>query len=195
MIEELVKQVALLQRQVDGLIKPEVPLGLSLISELTSVSSSMSFTSIPSGFRHLLIVGRMRVDTAAEADEVKVQFNGDTGSNYDFQQLYGNGGTAAASTIRATTSIFALRSEAANGRANVFAAGICFIFGYSISGVEKTILSLNQTFGDLSADADVLVALRSGLWRNTAVITSIAISPNAGPNFVTGTRFQLYGIM
>lgn len=195
MIEELVKQISLLQRQVDGLIKPEVPLGLSLISELTAVSSSMSFTSIPSGFRHLLIVGRMRVDTSAEGDEVKVQFNGDTGGNYDFQQLYGNSATAAASTIRATTSILALRSEAANSRADVFAAGICLVFGYSISGVEKTTLSINQTFGNLSADADLLVLLRSGLWRNTAIITSIALSPNTGPNFVTGTRFQLYGIM
>ena len=37
------------------------------------------------------------------------------------------------------------------------------------------------------------IAIRSGLWGNTAVITEINFYP-AGNNFVSGSSFYLYGI-
>jgi hypothetical protein len=36
--------------------------------------------------------------------------------------------------------------------------------------------------------------LNSGLWRSTASVTDIQLFPNVGTNWVTGSRFSLYGI-
>lgn len=193
---ELIKRVNDLQRQVDNLIKPEVPLGMSLISEtVVSIAvASVTFSSIPQGFRHLVLFTRGRTDAAVEIDSIVMRFNGDSGANYDFEQFYGNGATVVASAGRATSTMVVQFIEGASSRANLFAAGISFILGYSVSGVEKTAINLGQAFGNLSADADLYAVFRSGLWRNTSVITSVALIPGSG-NFVSGSRFQLYGVM
>lgn len=196
MIEELVKQVALLQQQVDGLIKPEVSLGLSLIASNVPGGSvaTVSFSSIPSTFRHLVQFIQARTDTAAEQDNIYMQFNSDTGSNYDYEQVFGVGGTAGAGAGRAVATMYTGIAEGANSRASVFAYSVIFVLNYAVSNAEKNCLTLGQNFGDLSADTDLYAIFRSGHWRNTAAISTITNVPNSAGNFVVGSRFHLYGI-
>lgn len=192
--QDLVKRLTLLERKVDALVKPEK--SLSLLSEtiLAASTATVTFSSIPVGFRNLLISSLARTDRATEADSVAIRFNADSGANYDFGQVYGNSATPTASVARAGTSIPIVTAEAANSRANAFSPGVIWIFGYSLTTIEKRCLSLSLGYGDLSADADMNTIFRSGGWRSTTAITSITILPAVGPNFVSGSRFQLYGM-
>lgn len=161
---------------------------------LTGNVTSVTFSNIPQTFRHLMIMASTRVDTAVEVDNAQIRFNGDTGANYDYQQLFGNSATATASAARATTSAVIGAAEGANSRANCFAPGLVWIFDYSRT-IEKRMVGFTAVFGNLSADADMFALFRVGNWRNPNVITSITIIPATGPNFVSGSRFQLYGIL
>lgn len=195
-INELVRQLTLLTRRVDELVKPEVPLGLSLISEtvLTGNAASIVFASLPQGYRNLVLMCQVRTSVAAETDVILLRFNGDTGSNYDAQAFSVNDGTLLGVAGRAATSIGLGRCEGANSRASNFSPTQAKIFGYSLTDREKWLQALSASFGDVSADADLREEYRTGRWRSTAAITSITLLPNTGPNFVSGSEFQLYGV-
>ncbi len=196
MNDELVKRINNLQRQVDGLIKPEVPLGMSLIAEsvLGASAASVTISSIPQGFRNLMLVSQARTDVAAENDGVLVRFNGDASAIYDWERLTSNSATLTGVATRAATSIQLGICEGASSRASNFSPTLGYVFGYALSTAEKWTLSTNAAFGDVSADADLFLQIRAGRWRSTAAITSILFLPLTGPNFVSGSRFQVYGI-
>lgn len=193
---DLVKEIALLQKQVDGLIKPEVPLGMSLISETVFAASAVSvtFSSIPQGFRYLVLLFAARTDRVAEVDTALLRFNGDSSASYGSQSLVGNSATASATAARGATSISVATTEAASSRASTNGPGIIFIFDYA-RAFEKRVISMSGAFGDMSADADLFLVVRNGYWQNTIAITSLALLPSLGTNFVTGSRFSLYGVM
>ncbi len=170
--------------------------GPALIAEtiLSASTTSVTFSGIPQIFRHLMLVCQARSDAAAEVDNILIRFNSDSGANYDFEQLFGNAATPTSTASRATASLPFAIIEAANSRASNFAPAIGYVFGYTLSDREKWFLSNSATFGNVSADADMFVVQRSGRWRNPTAISSVSLLPGTGPNFVSGSRFQLYGV-
>lgn len=164
-------------------------------TSLTSSIASVTFSNIPQGFRHLILITQMRSDQATENENLALRFNNDSSATYDLQSLIGNSATPSSGAARAGTSLLIGGGDGANARANSFAPSLSFIFGYSRSDIEKRTLSFTSFFGDLSADADMFAIFRAGGWRNKNVVTSIVLFPNIGPNFVSGSRFQLYGIL
>ena len=193
--EELYRRISQLEKWQEGFKYPELPLGLSLIDLQAGSGTSIAFSSIPQGFRHLMLIGAVRSSASAENDGLILQFNGDTGSNYDWQRMTANNTTLSGSVGRGVTSIQIGAIEAANSRAASFSPVHAYIYLYANGTTyEKYTLSQNTMFGDVSADADMFVQLRGGRWRSTAAITSITLSPTTGPNFVANSGFQLYGI-
>lgn len=173
-------------------------MSMAFISEtvLSASAASVTFSNIPQNFRNLMIFMRTRSDRAAqETDVTLMRFNGDSGANYDNVSIRGNAATASSAVARGGTSLIVGISEAAASRAFNFAPSVVFIPGYSVTDSEKTTIAALGNFGNLSADADLFVEIRSGHWRNKNVITSITILPSTGPNFVSDSRFQLYGIL
>lgn len=170
--------------------------GPALIAEtiLTGSATTVTFSGIPQIFRHLMLTCQARTDVAAEADGVMLRFNGDTGANYDRQSLTGNAVTASALGSRAQISIQAGSVDAANSRAGNFSPVSVQILGYTRTDNEKWILSQSGVFGNVSADADLFVQVFAGRWRNTTAISSLTLLPLTGPNFVSGSRFGLYGV-
>ncbi len=166
-------------------------------TELTDAAASIAFSSIPAGFRRLILIVEARTDRADEADGVLVQFNSDTGSNYDYIRFYASSATAATvSAARAATSIVIAHAEAANSRASNYAPSEVVIYNYAETDREKWISSgITGRMGDVSADADLVAGWQRGRWRSTAAITSITILPQVGPNFVAGTKATLYGVL
>jgi len=65
---------------------------------LGSTASSITFSSIPATYRDLIIVGN---PLGAEA---AARFNGDSGSNYNGVQMWGNGSNPLSSSFSATSS-------------------------------------------------------------------------------------------
>jgi hypothetical protein len=164
---------------------------------LGSAQSSIEFTSIPADYTHLQIRGLVRVQSSGgvDIDNLKIQFNSDTGTNYSRHGLRGDGSSAisyAASPSTTFISTFALRSAAL---ANNFSSAIIDILDYRDTNKYKTVRAITGADNNGTGSYPGYAGLISGNWRSTSAITSIKLSTDAdGTNLLTGSTFALYGI-
>jgi hypothetical protein len=147
---------------------------------LTSAAASVTFTGIPQNYTDLvLIVTGTR--NSASLDLLRYQFNGDAGTNYSRTFIIGNGSTASSS--RSTNQTFGYAGDMSN---SVISNHIIHFMNYSNTTTFKTVLTRGNK-SDAYTEAEV------NLWRNTAAINSIFLSPG-GVNFNADCTFTLYGI-
>ena len=149
---------------------------------LGSAAASVTFSSIPGTYTDLVIVANGLVTTAG--DNIQMQFNSDTATNYSTTILEGNG-TAASSTRLTTKSFISIDDYGFWDTVNR-SVTIVNIMDYTNTTTYKTCLSrANNANNGLSACV--------GLWRSTSAITSVKLNPNIR-TFDTGSTFKLYGI-
>ena len=149
--------------------------------------STITFSSIPSTFKHLQI--RMfGQDAAGSGGVVRMRFNGDTGSNYVVHYLTGYGSTVGAG---ANTGLNNMYTYGYYPNVNSFFSNIVDIVDYTSTTKYKT----SRLFGgyDSNGTNSQEINLFSYLWLNTNAITSITIYGDDG-NFSASTSFALYGI-
>ena len=148
-------------------------------------AADVTFSSIAGTYTHLQIRGIAR-STSSECD-VKVQLNGDTGSNYAYHRIYGTGsGTGADGSGSATTMFYCGRINAST---SVFGANIIDILDYTNTNKNTTL----RAFMGFDSNGGGYVSLGSGLWVNTNAVTSIKLIPHSG-NFAEYSQFALYGV-
>jgi predicted phage tail protein len=157
--------------------------------------ASIAFTNIPQGYKHLQIRAIARNTVASTgAEAVIFQVNGDTSSSYAYHKLERvnvlNSGNPSSSASTSQTNIYTGVSTEGSELASVFAPMITDILDYANTNKNKTFRTLYGM--NTNGGTDVL-GLRSGLWMNTAPITSINITSSGG-NFAQHTRLSLYGI-
>jgi hypothetical protein len=151
-----------------------------------SSTASVVFSSLgtySSTYKHLQIRGTAKTNQGAIFDLIKVQLNGDTGNNYARHALLGNGSSVSSNGI--SSSGFVNFAAQGNSDANVFGG-----FVFDILDAYST--TKNKTTRVLAGVTEI--RLSSGLWMNTASITSIELSPEFGSLLIAGSRFSLYGI-
>lgn len=170
------------------------PAGMTKISEniLGSAAASVTFSSIPATYRSLQLHVTGRGDTAATFVSGFLRFNGDSGANYDFEQMIGNAAVASAAEALAQTSLSVAEFSAASapsGQAGSIVVNIPF---YRQTVFWKNALTSHQ-LNVSNASGGVYAKMLAGRWRNTAAINSILIGLSAG-NFITGSSFVLYGL-
>jgi hypothetical protein len=158
---------------------------------LSSDTTSVTFSSLPSTYKHLQIRYAVRGSRAANDDFIALQFNGDTGSNYWYHYLEGTGSSVNASSIVSAENRIRLGNvPAASAATSSFSGGVIDILDYAATTKNKTIRTLN---GHHATPVAPRIALRSGLWLNTSAVSSITfLALNGG--WVTGSRFSIYGI-
>lgn len=158
---------------------------------ITTTTASITFSSIPSTYKHLQIRWIARDNRAATSNNIYWQVgNGsaDSGANYSWHLLRGNGsGTVAAGSANANYML--LDETSASAGSNTFGAGVIDILDYADTNKYKTFRTLNGWDNNGSGEID----LWSGSWRNTAAINTIYLYPNSG-SFVQYSSFALYGI-
>lgn len=154
-------------------------------------AANVEFTSIPSGFEHLQIRAIAR-STRASVDNVFVnmQINSDTGANYSYHDLYGDGSTVAAGAITSVTQNYIQRITASTAAASIFGTFVIDILDYKNTNKYKTLKSL----GGFDLNGSGQIYLVSGSWRNTNAITSLKFTSQATGDFAQYSRFALYGI-
>jgi len=152
-------------------------------------ASSIDFSSIPSTFKNLQIRVSARGTTAATSQEQYITFNGTSTNYYSAHFLYGDGSSALSTVSTYTTVNLMPRLVAASSTASVFTAYVTDILDYQNTNKNKVIRSL----GGFDANGSGEIDFMSGLWMNTAAISSINIRPSAG-NFAEFSKFALYGI-
>jgi len=142
---------------------------------LGTSASSVTFSTIPGTYTDLVLVVN-GTSTATNGNEM--QFNGDTGNNYSFTLLYGDGSSATSSRNSNISFAYA-------GRTNTNqSVSITQIMNYANTTTYKTVLTRANSNGDI-------VMANVSTWRSTSAITSLVY---AGATFNSGTVFTLYGI-
>ena len=150
-------------------------------------SSTMTFSSIAGTYSHLQI--RAIAQGSGVATNWSMTFNGDTNnSNYYARHLlYGDGSTAAA--VYNQTLVGITGGSLAPSTTSMNAPNIIDLLDYSNSNKYKTL----RVLAGYDTNGAGVALLGSGLWMNTAAITSITITPYGG-TFAQYTQFALYGI-
>ena len=175
-----------------------LPSGFYSIATATVTSSSTSsitFSSIPSGYTHLQIRASVQSGRTSNAyDGFYMQFNADTGSNYAYHQILAdNRPYSQTNSATSQTSINIQPIAALYGSSNFTGNVIINIPDYSNSNKNKTVRTLLGYDTDQDGIISGGVGFDSGLWQSTSSITSITFSgPTNG--FTSKTQFALYGV-
>jgi hypothetical protein len=160
---------------------------------LSSSQATVSFSSIPSTFRHLQL--RCLIKTARTSSNLSSTpfiFNSDSTNLYSYHDVQGNGATTSASGSASTQTIDSGRVSGNLSSANVFGAQIIDILDYADTNKYKTVRFLNGFDNNGSG----VIALNSGAWRSTSAINSITFQApfDAATGYLQYSSFALYGI-
>lgn len=155
-----------------------------------SAVSSISFTSIPSTYKHLQIRAIGRSSRAQNSGYAVVRFNSDTGTNYSYHTLEGDGSTpySGGSASVAYPTLIAFPGSLRG--ANIFGAAVLDVLDYQNTNKNKTLRVLDG----YDSNGGGFINFQSGAWYNTAAISSITITEFNGQNFEQYSQFALYGI-
>ena len=154
-------------------------------------TATVTFDSIPSTYEYLEF--RMSASTdysAAGYDAVKLNFNGDTGSNYAEHGGGAYSGTslwAHQATGQAYVNIYRCSSMKQGGYD--YGCGIVTIYDYANSNKNTT---LGQSVAGVIGGNYTESAIYSGLWDSTAAVTSFVLDPHNGSNFLRGSESYKY---
>ena len=158
----------------------------------TGSSGTISFTSIPSTYTHLQLRSIARGTQSGASTNMTLRVgNGsiDSGSNYTYHRLFGNGSSATADGLGSQTSGLCGITGTGAG-SNVYYTSVIDFIDYDNTNKFKTIRSLNG----YDNNGDGVVFLESFLWRSTSAITNIELTLGGGQNITTASQFALYGI-
>lgn len=156
---------------------------------LTSSASSVTFSSIPQDYKHLQIRS-VALGTGGNLAMFRMRFNSDTGSNYAWHRLRGDGSSVSSAAGTSQSYIEPLqRIAGSSGNSTSYSAAIIDILDYAVTTKNKT----TRTLGGHTLDSN-FIFLNSGLWLNTSAISALELFVDGTNNFVSGSRFSLYGI-
>ena len=150
--------------------------------------ATVSFTSIPSTYKHLQIRYIAANQAAASDEPLYMRFNSDSNnSNYRTHRLSGSGSAAGSDSFQLPVA------STMNGNGNAatyYAGGVVDVLDYANTNKNKTIRSLSGWDGNGSG----YVYLISELWINTSAVTNIDLTTFSGSLFRQHSQFALYGI-
>ena len=153
---------------------------------LTSTATSVTFSSIPSIYTDLILVVNGALTSGAQ--DIWLQVNGDTSTNYSRTNLYGTGTVAGSTQLSNQTKYGQDDSAALDAQLSNYSTIVHFM-NYSNTTTYKTYIKrANNGASGRGVDASV------GLWRSTAAMNSILIYNSGGTNYAVGSTFSLYGI-
>lgn len=144
-------------------------------------SSSETFSSIPSTYKHLQL--RWFSRSSGGAYNPIFRFNGDSGNNYSWHYIDGNGASATSGGGGTQNSILVAGIA---GTASTFAVGVMDILDYTNTNKFKTVRILQGADYNGSGAVDVW----SGAWQSSSAITSIY----CGFFSAQYSQYALYGI-
>jgi hypothetical protein len=159
------------------------------LTTLGSAAASVTFSSIPQVYTNLRLIINARTATAGNFEDLKIQLNGVTTSNYSFTHVFTNNGSPSAGIVTAGSS-------STCGYAN----------GTNSTGASRTIIEIPNYTGTtwtkggtwVSQTGDASTNSQGGcggfsLSTLTAAITSIKIFTASANNLQTGSTFDLIG--
>ena len=157
---------------------------------LTTTQATITFSAIPSTYTDLLLTISARSDRASTVDTMKIRFNNaGVDTNLTSRRLQSSSGTSVASTSDAYAS--AGNIPAASQSANIFGNTNVYFPNYLVNAYKPMSVSVANESASATDGNEQIIA---GLWSDTTAINRIDLVLITGPNFISGSRFDLYGI-
>jgi hypothetical protein len=148
----------------------------------------LEFTSIPSTYQHLQLRFIVRRSTGSNSNNF-IRLNSDTGSNYVWHRLQGDGSSASASANTGNNFMEVSWShQNASSVSNQFGAGVVDILDYASTTKYTTL----RTFGGNDMNGAGAAQIHSGLWRSTSAVTTVRLF--TGDAYAQHTQAALYGV-
>jgi hypothetical protein len=136
--------------------------------------SNYTFSSIPSTYTDvIMVIADLGSDTS-----YKINVNSDTGTNYSSTFVYGDGSSVASGRGSSVSAAPTVGRRPGNS--------ILQFQNYANTTTYKTFISRGNA-------SNHLVISTVSLWRSTAAINSITVTPETG-SFGSGVTFTLYGV-
>lgn len=161
----------------------------------TGSSGSITFSSIPSTYTSLQIriMDKATRTGSFGSNDGYLRFNGDTGSNYSYHYLIGDGSSASTTgaASQSTMRIARIDQSSYSGLSNMMAVAIIDIHDYASTTRAKSVRYISGN--DTNGVGDGLINLGSGLWTSTSAVNQVEIYLS-GTSFTTSTVISLYGI-
>jgi hypothetical protein len=155
---------------------------------LSSATTVVSFVSLPQTYKHLQVRLLTKANLATNYFSAVMRLNSDSGSNYSYHQMSGNGASTSSSGSYPQASVFF--NTAGSNNASVFCANVIDILDYTNTNKYKTV----RVFGGLDTNGAGTVGMSSSVWSNTAAVTGLLFSSDGYGDWLQYSLFALYGI-
>jgi hypothetical protein len=152
---------------------------------------SIAFTSIPQTYTDLIVKLSARGSYAGGGTANNYLTFNSSATSYNDVSLFGNGASISSFTqgTGTTTRIYAGSIQNDSWTANIFGDFECYIPNYATANYKPVSMDDATEYNATGAR----MYLQSGLWSNTAAITSITFTPELG-TFLQYSTATLYGI-
>jgi hypothetical protein len=186
------------QKLWDGISTPITSAFQSIATLDASGTSSVTFSSIPQGYKHLQIryIARSTLGTA-DTYYSQLRFNGAT-SGYTHAMMSGNGQTPSGGFNSQTSagSIVVGYTIPTAGDGGTYGTGIIDIYNYS-NGAMFTTTKATSGYNTNGVQSDTyvkggMVMFSGSAWQSTSAVTSIQCY--GVDTYSSGSTFALYGI-
>ena len=176
--------LGILASQITGHLSTNSFESIQTVTVGSGGQSSISFTSIPSTYKHLQI----RASYTGN-DVPLVRLNGDTSTNYPNHWLRGSGSAASAAASAGPYNLLQL-STSWIPSSTVPGVFIFDLLDYANTNKYKTV----RTLGGCDLNGSGGIELMSGLWMSTAAVNAISMTIGSSGTTYQYSSFALYGI-
>lgn len=170
---------------------------MTLITDqvLGAPAATVVFTAIPATFKYLRLYYNGRCTDAGASDALYMQANGDSGGSHYVTNLIIGSDATLTGTASGDPKASLATIACAGSLANSTGSGTIDFVDYANSTFLKQAVDTSTAVTGASVTAGATNnIITSWLWANTGPITSLTLGVFGGTNFVTGSRFTLYGI-
>ncbi len=172
---------------------PKVVRDSEVLREITNPSGqTITFDNIPQTHRHLRLIVAGRCDRDHTEEVIALRFNGDTGTNYDYQNMSASATVKAAGELFGLTLVFVGVVPAGQATASYAGSFEVMIPNYTGTTFHKS-LDCVVTNNRASTNGGIEITKRAMFWRDTSAITRIDLVQETDGNFLAGSTFTLYG--
>lgn len=156
---------------------------------LSSAATSVTFSSIPSTYKHLEVIAMLKTTNVSSRDAY-VTFNSDATSGHYYWHGVRNTGSTVSSQYSVTgAGIVVTDAIATNAVAGEFHVFKMTITDYLGTAKFKTAKIICGNYGDRT-----MLRFVGGTWASLTALNSIDIKCDTAYSFATNSSFALYGI-
>lgn len=154
---------------------------------VSTAASSITISAIPGTYLNLelTVAG---TNSSGSFGNTNLQFNGDTGSNYDYYNLRMTATGTSSTSPNYSGGATSLAAGTLGASSTYGSGSIVQIIGYSQS-LPKLVIGHGIAMS--SGTSSIYLEEFRGNWRSSSAVTSIKLTPFSG-NFVAGSQIQIH---